>query len=436
MTAEIVLLNKQAVALAADSAVTIQRAKGQKVFLSANKIFSASDSLPIGIMVYGNTSLLGMPWESLVKEFRANRAKEAFKTVGECAEEFFKYVENRKLIPKNIQERAYEYSIHAFCQYVQEVIRKQAKEIIVREGNISLTETKRLASRVVNEMYRNWRKADYLPSATEDQELEVSELYAERIDNEIKKTFQKLPLTAALKAKIRQICSWIAVKLPERVSPPNHSGVVFAGFGLEQMFPSLEAFVVGGAYSNILQYRRDDLNCLRIDFDVSAGLAPFAQRDVVQMFVSGVDPRFGSLVDKLLRRLAFDFPALVIAETPGVSAKNKQALTKELEGKAEVVINSLRDEIAKYRRETFQDPVIQTVASMPKDELAAMAEALVNLTSFSRKVTKEVETVGGPIDVAVISKGDGFVWINRKHYFRRELNPQFFSRRYKEEEDE
>jgi hypothetical protein len=37
----------------------------------------------------------------------------------------------------------------------------------------------------------------------------------------------------------------------------------------------------------------------------------------------------------------------------------------------------------------------------------------------------DAETVGGAIDVAVISKGDGFVWIKRKHYFRPELNGHF-----------
>jgi hypothetical protein len=36
-----------------------------------------------------------------------------------------------------------------------------------------------------------------------------------------------------------------------------------------------------------------------------------------------------------------------------------------------------------------------------------------------------METVAGPIDVAVISKGDGFIWIKRKHYFSPELNPHF-----------
>ena len=39
----------------------------------------------------------------------------------------------------------------------------------------------------------------------------------------------------------------------------------------------------------------------------------------------------------------------------------------------------------------------------------------------------QAETVGGPIDVAVISKGDGFIWIKRKHYFEGDMNPQFFA---------
>jgi hypothetical protein len=60
-----------------------------------------------------------------------------------------------------------------------------------------------------------------------------------------------------------------------------------------------------------------------------------------------------------------------------------------------------------------------------------MAESLVNLTSFKLKVTEDAETVGGPIDVAVISKGDGLIWIKRKHYFSPELNQQFFANYYR-----
>jgi len=71
---------------------------------------------------------------------------------------------------------------------------------------------------------------------------------------------------------------------------------------------------------------------------------------------------------------------------------------------------------------------MEMVASLPKDELGSMAESLVNLTKFKRRISTQQETVGGPIDVAVITKGDGFVWTKRKHYFKPELNPRYISR--------
>ena len=64
---------------------------------------------------------------------------------------------------------------------------------------------------------------------------------------------------------------------------------------------------------------------------------------------------------------------------------------------------------------------------LPKDELAHMAQSLISLTSLQRRVSHDVETVGGAIDVAVISKGDGFVWIDRKHYFSADKNLRFVS---------
>jgi hypothetical protein len=37
--------------------------------------------------------------------------------------------------------------------------------------------------------------------------------------------------------------------------------------------------------------------------------------------------------------------------------------------------------------------------------------------------------VGGSVDVAVISKKDGFIWIKRKHYFQPDKNYHFFNRK-------
>jgi len=58
-----------------------------------------------------------------------------------------------------------------------------------------------------------------------------------------------------------------------------------------------------------------------------------------------------------------------------------------------------------------------------------MAEALVELTALRRKLGPTLESVGGPVDVAIISKGDGFIWIKRKHYFKAETNLDFSIRK-------
>jgi hypothetical protein len=108
-----------------------------------------------------------------------------------------------------------------------------------------------------------------------------------------------------------------------------------------------------------------------------------------------------------------------------MSAKNKALVEEEMKKGNESFETEFVNEMHVFARKHISNPVVKAVAVLPKEELATMAETLVNLTSFRRRVTLDMETVGGPIDVAVISRGDGFVWIKRKRYFDDNLNPQF-----------
>ena len=81
-----------------------------------------------------------------------------------------------------------------------------------------------------------------------------------------------------------------------------------------------------------------------------------------------------------------------------------------------------------YIQNHYIDSLIETVAYLSKEDLADMAESLVRMTCIKRRITSTQETVGGPVDVAVVTKGDGFIWMKRKHYFDPKLNPQFFER--------
>ena len=50
------------------------------------------------------------------------------------------------------------------------------------------------------------------------------------------------------------------------------------------------------------------------------------------------------------------------------------------------------------------------------------------LESLKEKVTRGTQSVGGPIDVAVITKAEGLVWLKRKLYFDAGLNHRYMSR--------
>jgi hypothetical protein len=76
---------------------------------------------------------------------------------------------------------------------------------------------------------------------------------------------------------------------------------------------------------------------------------------------------------------------------------------------------TFEENLSREMQESHTDPLTRAVAGLPRHELAGLAEALVSITAFmARMSADEKEAVGGPIDVALISKGDGFVWIKRK----------------------
>lgn len=77
MTSEIVIMTSNAIAMAADSAVTVY---GSKTYNGVNKLFMLSNSPSVGIMFYNNTNFLEFPYETIIKEFR-NSIKDQYNSL-------------------------------------------------------------------------------------------------------------------------------------------------------------------------------------------------------------------------------------------------------------------------------------------------------------------------------------------------------------------
>jgi hypothetical protein len=215
-------------------------------------------------------------------------------------------------------------------------------------------------------------------------------------------------------------------KFPEEVSKSDISGIVIAGFGEKDTFPSLIEFQIDMVVKDKLKYVES--YSTKINFDRAASIIPFAQQEMVSTFMEGVSPDYRENEEIYLNNILKEYIEIVLDNLKGYSESNKKKLKNKLSKINSKILKKHSQIIDKYIQEKYADPVVEVVAVLPKDELAAMAESLVSLTSFKRKVTMESETVGGPIDVVVISKGDGFIWIKRKYYFKMELNPEFSKR--------
>lgn len=85
-------------------------------------------------------------------------------------------------------------------------------------------------------------------------------------------------------------------------------------------------------------------------------------------------------------------------------------------------------EVLDRARREHAMPLRRVLSVLPVDEMAELAETLINLQALKEKVTKSSETVGGPVDVAIITKTEGLVWVKRKHFFDIGLNSRYLVR--------
>ena len=145
-------------------------------------------------------------------------------------------------------------------------------------------------------------------------------------------------------------------------------------------------------------------------------IIPVAQSEMVNTFIHGISPRGVGLIGSIFRSVLRDFEK--------AACQGDQDRTQLRLEASEKFQDALLDGL--YSDHTV--PLRRVVGSLSTGELAELAETLITIESLKERVTRPTESVSGPVDVAVISKGDGFIWIRRKHYFDPKFNPRFFSR--------
>ena len=182
MTAEIAIMNKTAVALAADSAVTIEQEKGQKIFNTVNKLFALSKYHPVGIMIYGNANFMDVPWESIIKIYRSKLGKKTFSTLKEYADNFISFLsENVTLFPEDEQEKYFFRIVSGYFIDIKREIDEQVEGKISCDKKITETSVKEIVERTIRKHYEVWDKAAKLNHIPADYDKDLIKSYSELI---------------------------------------------------------------------------------------------------------------------------------------------------------------------------------------------------------------------------------------------------------------
>lgn len=413
MTAIVGVLNKHAVAIAADSAVTMGNT--HKVVNSANKIFTLSKYHPVAVMIYNNAAFMGTPWDIIIKEYRKQLGEKCFPFLVDYVDDFISFLHKRHFFcDDQTQHNVMKFMLDSFYNVCCDEIRRD-KGMAPQDGLTSEQIEEKLNKCLIN-------------NKTEDKCIEFESFSFEDFKKYAKadiKTYSKSVEWGNHNLLMESFYYYLSAEF----SKPFYTGLVFVGYGESEIYPSLYPINIVCGMDDRLKYAVD--NEIKIsEHGLEAAIVPFAQIDVTQTIVRGINPSFRDIIynviNKSVKSLSGAITKILDAD-PSTSVVS--IAVKELN--LDVVIEDITTQIDKEMRKTYTDPLLNTVVSLDKEDMANMAESFISLTSLVRRMQPGEETVGGPVDVAVISKGDGFVWINRKHYFKPEVNASFFRNYFK-----
>lgn len=422
MTAQVVLLNGLGVALASDSAVTA----GGKVMNSSEKIFDLPAPHKVAVLTSGRADFMGIPWEVALSAW-STTLDTPLQSLIEYRESVYKFL--KTILPDSgtmaDQEKAYLRSSYGGPSGVVAAVTKTLNETIYPHfADVLNTENFQLF--LSDEPWEDEFRAEITSLLTEEA---VGDFHSGLEDRarERQSEFQPVPGVKESLARVwidkywstyertpvEDFRNWPQIPgFDEAVSSLWSTFVVHAdyegetalnllGFGAKDLFPSGAGVYMHGVVSGTL--------LKRFEGDAPSVAAPryffFGQSDAIENITSGEDRLLINTAVQTSKRTLSDIydqiSSLGVDELETTREYIKASL--EMEGVAE----EMRAAGDKERRQPFY----RAIDIAPIHDLAEFAAQLVGVQAASAAMTQENPTVGGPVDVAVITHRGGFKWV-------------------------
>lgn len=438
MTAVVGVLNKRGLAIAADSAVTRQRNIERKITKNGNKMIRLSNKVPVSVMLTGNGAYLRTQWDIIVRYYRQHRGDIAHETVEACVHDFFRFIaDNHLFCEEELVKSWMRYELDQLFNTADSKVDFKLKESD-DEGKLKCCKTYLRSFLIQLRRYRTHCLKAGVCEQFKDYSLDkfhtyigdmITDYLSEKEYQEDAFNYGKFPkdFLAALKDDIE---STLMVKLTTRRQYDEDSAeLVFTGFGSVQEYPSLVSTIVYEGFDNRVNYhiRPEDIICISDEKPVA--ICPFAQKDVIKSLLRGLyDGYYRSVRNAMQDTYSLFGNNIFDPNKWDKKFENldfMKFLTMLEEVKTDDLDRKFHNANVRYLNKK-QHKWEKNLKDYDLLAMAALAQSLIDLTGFHRILTFSQEGVGGPVDLAVITKNEGFRWLNRKSwYHHKDIGGQY-----------
>ncbi|MCQ2187932.1 MAG: hypothetical protein MJY73_06255 [Bacteroidales bacterium] len=401
MTAIVGILNKRAAAIAADSAMTVKKDGQTKIYNNARKIFSLSEDIPVGIMMAGNLEFMGMPWDVIFGQYRSYRNGKPLPHLKDYMSDFLSFLTSFSHLNTKEMYSNYLYAeLGSFYYTTKSVVDSRISE---EQGKIIQHTFEEHLNDVMEENVKMYKD--------DGRSENMKEISFKKFCAIAKKQFESLKETMSEDGvSTKNMQGWKRVFYEYIISSCYlmDSQIVFTGYGEDEIYPSIQAVALSGIIDGKVRFRYDDYE--EITDESSSIVMPFAQSDVMVTLMKGIAPElYANIMEKLDEHIEKVRELMI---TSILEAGYKNEIKELMESVSFSDLNkTFRTDTIDYIQEHYIEGMLAAIDCFSVSEMADMAENLISVTGLQRHYTSSEESVGGPVNVAVITKDKGFRWV-------------------------
>jgi hypothetical protein len=401
MTSQIVLMNGFGVALASDSAMTV--GARTRTYETAEKIIPLPEPHRLAAMIAGNSRIGNLPYSLLLGEWTRQLGSKALRSVRSYHENFIDWLQsNSQLLAEDTEETQ-------VLHFVENRLRQLSESFAARKSEDQTFEFQQLISEWTSEV----REYGRLEGLSEADALNLMTKYSAKIDERIEYflrdiegyTEQRIALSGYFAAFYSS--EWM-----------TNSTLVFAGYGEKDILPSFVRIDISGLAQGRVTHQITQTWELTANTNPLWGICLPAQSDAIDQYLRGHDENFfGQIAETALTSISELGNQIVEQlELDDELAHRVKDIISEHQSKLDGMLDEAR---SRFTEDNYLTSLRQTMSSLAPADLVDVSRSLIELQALRQTTTGQLNTVGGPIDVAMISPLTGFEWIRHKAISKR-----------------